>query len=192
MVRKKTAKRPNPAKRKAAKAKSRAKPKARARSRKAGVTRRVQPVPQGYHSVTPYLAFKRASDAIEFYKKVFGAKEKMRLPDGERIAHAEILVGSSHIMLADEYPGINFGAPQPGVPSAVSIMLYVPDVDAAVERAVRAGATIERPLADQFYGDRTCTLVDPYGHRWFVATHVEDVSPGEMQRRMQALQQPSQ
>ena len=184
MARKKTAKKSKPATRKAPKAKSRPK----SRAKQAGKPRRVQPVPSGYHSVTPYLAFKRAADAIEFYKKVFGAREKLRFPDGERIAHAEIVVGSSHIMLADEYPGINFGAPQPGTPSSVSIMLYVPDVDAAVDRAVQAGATIERPLADQFYGDRVCTLVDPYGHRWFVATHVEDVSTEEMQRRMQSLQ----
>ncbi len=184
MARKKTAKRAKPAKRKAAKAKPKAKR-----------SRRVQPVPAGYHSVTPYLAFKRAADAIEFYKKVFGAREKMRFPEGERIAHAEIVVGSSHIMMADENPSITagFGAPQPGMPASVSIMLYVPDVDAAVDRAVAAGATIERPLADQFYGDRTCTLVDPYGHHWFVATHVEDVTPREMQRRMEAMkQQPAQ
>ena len=184
MARKKTAKRVKPAKRRAVNARSRSKLKAKK-------PRRVQPVPAGYHSVTPYLAFKRAADAIEFYKKVFGAREKMRFPEGERIAHAEIVVGSSHIMMADENPAITagFGAPQPGTPASVSIMLYVPDVDAAVDRAVQAGATIERPLADQFYGDRTCTLVDPYGHRWFVATHVEDVSPKEMQRRMEAMKQ---
>lgn len=187
MARKQTAKRAKPAKRRAVKARSRPKLKAKK-------PRHVRPVPAGYHSVTPYLAFKRAADAIEFYKKVFGAREKMRFPEGERIAHAEIVVGSSHIMMADEYPGMaGFGAPQPGMPTAVSIMLYVPDVDAAVDRAVAAGATIERPLADQFYGDRTCTLVDPYGHRWFVATHVEDVTPKEMQRRMEAMKhQPAQ
>src|SRR5690242_11963920 len=125
MARKQTAKRAKPARRKASKARSKARPKARK-------ARRVLPVPAGYHSVTPYLAFKRAADAIEFYKKVFGAREKMRFPEGERIAHAEIVVGSSHIMMADENPGIaaGFGAPPPGAPAAVSIMLYVPDVDA--------------------------------------------------------------
>ena len=169
-----------PAKRKSAKAKSRAKP------------RKAAPVPKGYHSVTPYLSVRNAAAAIEFYKRAFGAKEKLRMPDGARIAHAEIVVDGSHIMLADEYPERGFSAPQPGSTSPVGIMLYLKDVDAVAARAVEAGATLERPVEDQFYGDRLGGILDPFGHRWYIATHVEDVSEKEMQRRMQALQTPPQ
>lgn len=182
MARKKLSRKSKPAKRKAVKTKSRVKPRAKAR--------KVTAIPKGYHSVTPYLSVKGAAAAIEFYKKVFGAKEKMRMPEGGRIGHAEILIGESHVMLADEYPERNLIAPQPGNPSPVGIMLYLKDVDAAAARAVEAGATIERPVADQFYGDRLGGIIDPFGHRWYIATHMEDVSPKEMERRMQAMGQP--
>ena len=169
-------------KRKAVKAKAKARPSAK--------VRKVAPVPKGYHSVTPYLSVRGAAAAIEFYKKAFGAKEKLRMPDGERIAHAEIVVDGSHIMLADEYPERGFSAPQPGDKSPVGIMLYIKDVDAAAARAVDAGATLERPVEDQFYGDRLGSILDPFGHRWYIATHVEDVSEKEVMRRMQAMQPP--
>ena len=182
MARKKFSRKSKPAKRKAVKAKSRAKPRAK--------VRKVMPIPRGYHSVTPYLSVRGAAAAIEFYKKVFGAKEKMRMPEGERISHAEILIGESHVMLADEHPERNIHAPQPGSPVPVGIMLYIKDVDAAAARAVAEGATLERPVTDQFYGDRMGSIIDPFGHRWHIATHMEDVSPKEMQRRMQAMGQP--
>ena len=180
MAKKKARSTAKPVKRKSAKAKSRAKPRAKAR--------KVMPIPKGYHSVIPYLSVKGAAAAIEFYKKVFGAKEKMRMPEGGRIGHAEIVIGESHIMLADEYPERNLLAPQPGSTPPVGIMLYLKDVDAAAARAVAEGATLERPVADQFYGDRLGGIIDPFGHRWYIATHVEDVSEKEMQRRMQAMQ----
>jgi PhnB protein len=181
MARKKSSSKSRPAKRKAVKAKSRASSRPKAR--------KVTAIPRGYHSVTPYLHVRGAAAAIEFYKKVFGAKEKIRMPEGERIAHAEIVIGESHVMLADEYPERNIHAPQPGSPTPVGIMVYLKDVDGAAARAVAEGATLERPVADQFYGDRLGGIVDPFGHRWFIATHVEDVSPKEMMRRMQAMGQ---
>jgi PhnB protein len=157
--------------------------KAKSRTRK---TRRVKPIPAGYHSITPYLIINGAAGALEFYKNAFGAREKLRMPaPGGRVGHAEILIGSSHVMLADENPEMNARAPQVGTPPPVGIVLYVKDVDTVFERAVAGGAKVERPLANQFYGDRTATLVDPYGHRWFISTHVEDVPPKELQRRMQ-------
>lgn len=182
MARKKTSRKSPSAKRKSAKTKSRAKPRAK--------LRKVTAIPKGYHSVTPYLAVRGAAAAIEFYKKVFGAKEKMRMPEGERISHAEIVIGESHVMLADEHPERNIHAPQAGSPVPVGIMVYLKDVDAVAARAVAEGATLERPVADQFYGDRLGGIIDPFGHRWYIATHVEDVSPKEMQRRMQAMGQP--
>jgi PhnB protein len=150
-------------------------------------TRKVKAIPAGYHSITPYLIIDGAAVALDFYKRAFGAKEKVRMPYGERIAHAEILIGDSHVMLADENPDMAARAPQPGSVPPVSILLYVKDVDAVFKRAVAAGARVERPLADQFYGDRTGGLIDPFGHRWYLCTHIEDVSPKEMKRRMQAL-----
>jgi PhnB protein len=180
MAKKKARSKSKPAKRKAVKAKSKAKPRAKAR--------KVAHVPKGYHSVTPYLMVKGAAEAIEFYKRAFGAKEKLRMPEGGRISHAELVVDGSHIMLADEYPERGLIAPQPGSRSPVGIMLYLKDVDAVATRAVDAGATLERPVEDQFYGDRLGAIVDPFGHRWYIATHVEDVSEKEMQRRMQAMQ----
>ena len=152
--------------------------------------KRVQAIPAGYHSVTPYLIVSRAAEALEFYKNAFGAREKVRMPaPGGRIGHAEILIGSSHVMLADENPEMGAHAPQAGTPPPVSILLYVKDVDAVFERAVAAGARVERPTENQFYGDRAATLIDPYGHRWHIHSHIEDVSPKEMQRRMQEQHQ---
>ena len=143
--------------------------------------------PEGYHSVTPYLTVDGAAKAIEFYEAAFGATEVLRMPMGDsgRIAHAEIRIGDSHVMLADEFPDMGFLGPQKRGGATASLMVYVEDVDAAFVRALEAGATEERAPADQFWGDRMGTLVDPFGHRWTLATHVEDVPHEEMQRRME-------
>ena len=144
----------------------------------------VKPIPEGYHSITPYLIISGAAKALDFYKQAFGAIELFRMdsPDG-RIGHAEIKIGDSPIMLADEHPEMGARSPESWGGSPVSLMLYVEDVDRVFAQAVEAGATVERPLADQFYGDRTGGLKDPFGHNWYVATHIEDVSPEEMARR---------
>ena len=155
------------------------------------MTMTVKPIPEGYHSVTPYLIFSGASDAIAFYKKALGAQEVMRLADpGGKVHHAEIKIGDSRIMLADEHPEIQALSPKTVGGSPVSIHLYVEDVDAAVERAVAAGAKLVRPVADQFYGDRTGGVEDPFGYRWFIATHKEDLTMDEIRRRA-AAQAPS-
>ena len=147
----------------------------------------VKPIPEGYHSVTPYLIVKDAGKAIDYYKKAFGATEIMRFPGpNNTVAHAEIQIGDSRIMLADE--GQNeYRSPQAYGGSPVSLMIYVNDVDKTFNQAVSAGAKQSRPIQDQFYGDRSGNLIDPFGHTWTVATHKEDVSQQEMQRRMQAL-----
>lgn len=143
----------------------------------------VKPIPEGYHSVTPYLAVKNAGEAIDWYKRALGATEVMRFEDGGKIAHAEIKIGDSIIMLSDEWPeGGHLAASPDGSP--VSLMLYVEDVDNAFKRAIDAGARELRAVKDQFYGDRSGSLADPFGHRWHITTHVEDVSGDEMQRRM--------
>jgi PhnB protein len=144
-----------------------------------------KPIPDGYHSVTPYLIVKGAAAAIEFYKRAFNATEIMRLggPDG-RVGHAEIQIGDSRVMLADEHPEMNALGPQSPGSSGVGFCLYVGNVDATVAQAIAAGAKVQRPLRDQFYGDRSATLEDPYGHVWTVATHIEDVPPDELRRRM--------
>jgi len=143
----------------------------------------IKPIPEGYHSVTPYLICKGASRAIDFYKKAFGATEIMRFPGpNDSVMHAEIQIGDSRLMLADETPQYKAGSGGP-----ISLMIYVPDVDKTFKQAVSAGATSTRPVEDQFYGDRLGTLSDPFGHVWSVATHVEDVSEDEMQRRMASL-----
>jgi PhnB protein len=149
---------------------------------------KVKPIPDGHHTVAPYLAIKNAVSALEFYKKAFGATEtyKLIVPDG-RVGHAEIRLGDSLIMLSDEFPEFGGKAPEALGGSPVSIHLYVEDVDAFVKRAVAAGARERKPVADQFYGDRSGQLEDPYGHLWWVATHKEDVAPEEMQKRVQAL-----
>jgi len=151
----------------------------------------VKPIPEGYHSVTPYLMVKGASRAIDFYKKVFGATEIMRMPGpGGSVAHAEIQIGDSRIMLADEQQG-NYRSPEAFGGSPVSLMLYVPDVDKTFKQAIAAGAKETRAVEDQFYGDRSGNLVDPFGHVWTVSTHKEDVSEQEMQKRMAALAKPA-
>ena len=147
----------------------------------------VKPIPDGYHTVTPYLALRDAARAIEFYKKAFGAKEELRISGpGGKIGHAEIVIGDSHIMLADEHPERGHLGPQSRGGSTVSIMLYLENVDTVVERAVAAGAKLLMPVADQFYGDRMGGLEDPFGQVWYVATHTEDVPAEEMQRRAAA------
>jgi PhnB protein len=148
----------------------------------------VKAKPDGYHSVTPYLIAKDAGEAIDYYKKVFGAQELFRLsgPDG-KVGHAELKIGDSVVMLADENPGMGSLSPQTIGGSPVMLVLYVDNVDEVIPRAVAAGAKIVRPVADQFYGDRTGGIVDPYGHHWHLATHKEDVPPDEMKRRAEAL-----
>ena len=144
----------------------------------------VKKIPEGYHSVTPYLIISGASEAIEYYKKAFGATEIMRMPgpDG-KIGHAELKIGDSPIMLADEFPEMGYKSPTTLGGSPVSLMIYVEDVDKTFAAAIAAGGKEQRPVKDQFYGDRMGTLEDPYGHIWHVATHTEDVSPEEMERR---------
>jgi PhnB protein len=143
----------------------------------------VRAIPEGYHSVTPYLTCNNAARAIEFYKSVFGASEIMRMgaPDG-KIGHAELKIGDSHVFLSDEFPGMN-SAPMPGVKSACGIFLYLENVDAAFDRAVSGGATVDMPLMNQFWGDRYGKITDPFGHQWGLSQHVEDVAPDEMKRR---------
>jgi PhnB protein len=151
---------------------------------------KVPHIPKGYNSITPYLIINGAAKAIEYYKKVFGATEIIRMPgpDG-RIGHAELKFGDSHIMLADENPAMGQGHTSATTVggSPVSIYLYIEDVDNVVKRAVAEGATILKPVQDQFYGDRSGFIRDPFGHLWGVATHVEDVSADEMERRMKKL-----
>jgi len=141
----------------------------------------VKPIPDGYTAVTPYITVKGAAAAIAFYKQAFGAEELMRLdsPDG-KVAHAEISIAGAVIMLHDEQPQWQALSPQTLGGTGSAIMLYVPDVDAVVARAVQAGATLTMPVVDQFYGDRCGNVTDPFGHKWSVATHVEDVSPEEI------------
>jgi PhnB protein len=150
----------------------------------------VKSTPEGYHSVIPYLVMKDAAKAIDYYKKVFGATEVMRMPapDG-RIGHAELRIGDSHIMLADEYPERGYLGPQSIGGTAVSLMVYLDNVDQVFKQAIAAGGKELQPVQDQFYGDRSGTLKDPFGHMWTVATHVEDVPPEEMERRAKQYQQ---
>jgi PhnB protein len=149
---------------------------------------KVPPVPDGYHSVTPYLIIDGASRAIDFYTTTLGATEVMRVPGPNgKIGHAEIRIGDSHIMLADEHPEMGYRGPKALGGSPVTIALYVEDVDRTVDGAVKAGAKLVRPVENQFYGDRSGTIEDPFGHVWHVATHVEDVAPEEMARRADEL-----
>ena len=147
----------------------------------------VRPIPEGYHSLTPYLFIKGAAGAIEFYKNVFGATEVMRMagPNGQ-IMHAELRIGDSLVMLSDENPQMGAVSPQSLGGTASGINVYIADVDSVVQKAVDSGAKLVRPVKDQFYGDRSGTLIDPFGHMWSVATHVEDVSPEEMSKRAAA------
>jgi PhnB protein len=148
----------------------------------------VKPIPEGHHTVTPYLAIKDAAKALDFYKRAFGAIEcyKLMMPDG-RVGHAEIRLGDSLVMLADEFPEYGGKAPHTLGGSPVSLHVYVEDVDAFVKRALDAGAKECKPVMDQFYGDRSGQIEDPFGHLWWVATHKEDVAPEEMQRRVEAM-----
>ena len=148
----------------------------------------VPPIPSGYHSVTPYLIIDGAAAAIDWYTRVFGAREHMRLaaPEG-KIGHAEIEIGTSRIMLADEAPEHMARAPASFGGSPISLHLYIEDVDAVMTRAAAAGGTIRAPVEDKFYGDRMGVLVAPFGHVWYVATHVEDVSEAEIARRLAAM-----
>ena len=144
----------------------------------------VKPIPEGYHSVTPYLIIRGATEAIEFYKKAFGAVELFRIPaPGGTIGHAEIKIGDSMIMLADEHPSMGYTGPQTIGGSPVSLMIYVEDVDTVFDQAVKSGATVKQALEDKFYGDRSGTVTDPFGHVWHISTHKEDVPAEEMERR---------
>ncbi len=151
------------------------------------MTARVRPIPEGYRAVTPYLCVQGAAHAIEFYKQAFGAREVMRVgAPGGKIGHAKIAIGDSRIMLADEFPDMNFRSPRSIGGSPVHLHLYVDDVDSTVKQAVAAGAKVLKPVADQFYGDRSGSLEDRFGHLWHVATHKEDLSAEEIQRRAAA------
>ncbi len=149
---------------------------------------KVKPIPEGYHSVTPYLIVNGAARAIDFYKKAFGAQELFRMdgPDG-KIMHAEIKIGDSPVMLADEFPQRGYRAPRAEEGTPVSLMIYVEDVDKVAAQAIAAGIKTERPVEDMFYGDRTGTFLDPFGHRWTISTRKEEVTKQEMERRMAAL-----
>jgi len=144
----------------------------------------VKPIPEGYHSVTPYLIVDDATRALEFYKRAFGAVEKFRMPaPGGRIGHAEITIGDSTVMLADENPSMDARSARTIGGSPMFLMIYIEDVDKMVAQAVAAGGTLKRPVANQFYGDRTGSVEDPFGYLWYLATHVEDVPPDELERR---------
>jgi len=147
----------------------------------------VRPIPEGFHSLTPYITCRDAAAAIDFYKNVLGATELVRMPgpDG-RVMHAELQIGDSRLMLNDEYPGMA-AAPSPTAVPSSSVFLYTEDVDALVERAVQAGARVDMPLSNMFWGDRFGKFTDPFGHQWGVATHVEEVAPEEMQRRSEEM-----
>jgi PhnB protein len=150
------------------------------------VPSQVKPIPQGFHTATPYLTLNDAARAIDFYKRAFGAQEVMRMNGpGGKIGHAEIKIGDSIIMLADEMPGSGSRSPQSLSGTTAGIFLYVENADAVFNQAVSAGAKVEAPLADMFWGDRFGSLKDPFGHSWSVATHKEDVAPAEMSKRMQ-------
>ena len=153
---------------------------------------KVPNIPKGYNTITPYLIIRGAAQAIDYYKKVFGATEIMRMPapDG-KVGHAELKIGDSHFMLADENPSMGQGHTSASTigASPISLYVYVPEVDKVFDRAVAEGAKVLKPVENQFYGDRSGFLQDPFGHLWGVATHVEDVSADEMQRRMQKMMQ---
>lgn len=157
-------------------------------NRKAKKTKKVLTTPKGYNNITPYLIVANAARAIDFYKRIFGAKEIMRMGKNDgRIGHAELKIGDTKIMLADEHPEMNARAPQAFGGSPVSIHLYVKNADGVVSQAVAAGSTLISPTETMFYGDRSGTIEDPFGHKWHISTHVEDVSKGEMKKRMAKL-----
>jgi PhnB protein len=153
-----------------------------------GVLMSVQAQPAGYHALTPYLIIDGAARAIQWYRDVLGAHEEMRLNGpGDRVGHAEMRIGDSKIMLADAHPEMGIDGPGKFGGSPVSLHLYLPDVDAMVAKAAAAGATVKSQPEDKFYGDRLGTIVDPFGHTWHVSTHIEDVSPEEIERRLAAM-----
>ena len=145
----------------------------------------VKPIPDGFHALTPYLTVNGAAQAIDFYQRAFGAKERFRMhgPDGKTIGHAEVTIGDSILMLADESPSCG-QSPRTLHGTPVSLLLYVEDVDAVFQRAVNAGATVKQPVENKFYGERAGCLTDPFGHQWTLMTHIEDVPPMEMNKRM--------
>ena len=148
----------------------------------------VNPIPEGYPRVTPYLHVSGAASAIDFYTRILGAEERMRMPAPEgKIGHAELGIGESIVMLADEFPDMGARGPKSIGGTPVTLHVYVEDVDAVLDAALAAGATSLRPAENQFYGDRTAQFEDPFGHRWNIATHVEDVPPDEMERRMSEM-----
>jgi len=152
------------------------------------MTTKVKPIPDGYHTATPYLFIKGAARAIEFYKKAFGAKERLRLEmPGGTVGHAELEIGNSVIMMGDECPSMQAMSPESIGGSPVMVHLYVEDVDATFKRAVAEGAKVLQPVDDKFYGDRSGTISDPFGHLWGIATHTEDVPPDEINRRAAAM-----
>jgi PhnB protein len=144
-----------------------------------------KPVPDGYHSITPYLIIRGAARAIDFYKQAFGATECLRIPgrDPNQVGHAELRIGNSVVMLADEYPDMEVRGPESIGGTPVGLLLYVPDADAVFNQAVAAGAKVLKALENKFYGDRSGSVTDPFGHVWHIATHQEDISPEEMRRR---------
>ena len=143
----------------------------------------VQPIPDGYTSLTPHLIVDGAARAICFYKQLFGAAEILRMSSGGKIGHAELQIGNARLMLADEFPELGVRSPRHYGGTPLSLLVYVPDVDVVFARAVREGCKVRKPVATQFYGDRTGTFEDPFGHQWTAATHVEDVPPAELERR---------
>jgi len=160
-------------------------------ARPAKAKRRVTPIPAGYNSMTPYLIVDGADRAIAFYKAAFGARATVRMAHGGKVGHAELKIGDSNVMLADEWPDHQARGPRHYGGSPVTLLLYVKNVDATVTRAVAAGGTLTRPVQNQFYGDRSGTVEDPFGHVWHIATHVEDVPPKELKRRAAAAFQES-
>jgi PhnB protein len=147
----------------------------------------VKPIPEGYHTLTPYIEIENAGEAIEFYKRAFGATEQVRMDaPGGRIGHAELEIGDSLLMLADPFPQSSIRTPKAVGGTTVNLFMYVEDADAVVQQAVDSGATVTRPVENMFWGDRFGIVTDPYGHTWSIATHVEDVSPEEMEERSKA------
>ena len=149
-------------------------------------TKAVKHIPDGYHTVTAYLTVDDAAKAIDFYADAFGAIELYRLPMGDMIGHAEVKIGDTHIMLSDEFADMNIKGPNARGGPTAAFMIYVEDADAGFARAIKAGATVDRAVETQFWGDRMGSVIDPFGHKWSLATHVEDVPPEEMQKRMAA------
>lgn len=147
----------------------------------------VKAIPDGYEGITPYLICRNAAGAIDFYKRAFGAQELFRIDSPEMIGHAELKIGNSIIMLADEHPEMGATSPQSIGGSPVSLMIYVEDVDAFTEKAIAEGLEVLKPVSDQFYGDRSGHFRDPFGHLWAFATHIEDISPEELGRRAAAM-----